>query len=285
MNAMKRFLAIVLALATVFTVTATALAYNETTVSGTRYITSSNGGPVNVRTGPGTNYSLAPVGQFAVGTQVSLLSMATGTDGNTWYKVQNSNQDSGWVRGDFLTTDGSSAGGETTYVATLYVDVPSGETVNVRSAPSTSSTIRATLGRGSVVTTKAITADGEWVKLSTPIENGYVMLSFLSEDYIGAVGANDQPYDVESAFGSRTLVRGNAGTAVYNLQIALWDLGYLDDYDECDSIFGSKTEQAVKNFQLWCNLEDDGMVGPATKEELWNRARWALTSYGIAIEY
>ena len=45
------------------------------------------------------------VGSFPVGTQVTLQSKATGTDGATWYKVVNSSNAGGWVKGTYLTTD------------------------------------------------------------------------------------------------------------------------------------------------------------------------------------
>ena len=101
----KKLIALALVIVSVLAVTIPAMAYTQTPVSGTRYITSSNGNSVNVRTGPGTGYNLAPVGSFPVGTQVSLQFRATGTDGATWYKVVNSNNTGGWVKGNFLTNN------------------------------------------------------------------------------------------------------------------------------------------------------------------------------------
>lgn len=112
MRYFKKIVAFVLVLISVFVVANTALAYTETPVSGTRYITSANGNPVNVRTGPGTSYALASVGKFSVGTQVTLQAQAKGTDGNTWYKVVNSSNKGGWVRQDFLTTSSGGTGGQ-----------------------------------------------------------------------------------------------------------------------------------------------------------------------------
>ena len=81
----KRLVALALVIVSVFSMASVAFAYTETSVSGTRYITSANGLPVNVRKGPGTGYALAAVGSFPVGTQVTLISKATGTaDGKTW---------------------------------------------------------------------------------------------------------------------------------------------------------------------------------------------------------
>lgn len=105
MKNMKKILALALVVMSVLAISIPALAYTETPVSGTRYITASNGLPVNVRKGPGTNYALANVGSFPVGTQVTLQSKATGTDGATWYKVVNSSNAGGWVKGTYLTTD------------------------------------------------------------------------------------------------------------------------------------------------------------------------------------
>lgn len=122
MKHIKKFLSLALVIVSVLAIAAPALAYTETPVSGTRYITSDNGNPVNVRTGPGTNYSLANVKTFAVGTQVSLQSKAT-VSGVTWYKVVNSSNRGGWVRGDFLTSNYPSEAAwvnrYTTYVFTV----------------------------------------------------------------------------------------------------------------------------------------------------------------------
>lgn len=105
MKHIKTVVSLILVLIAVFALATTALAYTETSVSGTRYVTSSNGNPVNVRTGPGTSYSLAAVGRFETGTKVTLHAKATGTDGKTWYRVTNSAGVGGWIRGDFLTTN------------------------------------------------------------------------------------------------------------------------------------------------------------------------------------
>lgn len=112
MKHIKTIVSLALVLLGIFALMTTASAYTETPVSGTRYITSSNGGDVNVRTGPGTGYALAPVGRFAVGTQVTLQSKATGTDGDTWYKVVNSSNKGGWVKGIYLTTNSGNTEGQ-----------------------------------------------------------------------------------------------------------------------------------------------------------------------------
>lgn len=122
-NIFTRILAIALvAMSIMATAITSAMAYSETPVSGTRYITSSNGGNVNVRTGPGLKYRKAAVGSFSVGTKVTLKAKANDTAGNTWYKCFNDNNEGGWVRGDFLVMSPSNTNTpwNTRYGSTVY---------------------------------------------------------------------------------------------------------------------------------------------------------------------
>lgn len=114
---------------------------------------------------------------------------------------------------------------------------------------------------------------------------------FLSLDYIGGTTSGNRPNDATSAFGTSTLVRGSAGNAVVNLQLALVELGYLPDQSSSwDGAFGSNTEAAVIAFQTWYNgsypndkITVDGKVGPATKQRLWNEAGYWLRNNGVAL--
>ncbi len=55
---------------------------------------------------------------------------------------------------------------------------------------------------------------------------------------------------------------GSAGADVEQLQNNLLGLGF---YVSIDGIFGTETQQAVKNFQYtWGSLDVDGIVGPMT---------------------
>ena len=103
MKFFKRLLTVALIVMSVVAISVPALAA-KTAVSGTRYITSQNGKPVNVRKGPGTSYALAAIGTMSVGTKVTLQYKDTGADGKVWYQVINSSNKGGWVRGDFLTS-------------------------------------------------------------------------------------------------------------------------------------------------------------------------------------
>lgn len=108
---MKKLVALLIAMLTILAVAVPAMAYTQTSVSGVRYIYASNGNPVNVRTGPGTSYSLANCGKLPVGTKVNLVAKST-TNGTDWYKIVAANDSSknGWVMGKFLSTTASGSG-------------------------------------------------------------------------------------------------------------------------------------------------------------------------------
>ncbi|XHX78239.1 MAG: peptidoglycan-binding protein [Stenomitos frigidus ULC029] len=58
---------------------------------------------------------------------------------------------------------------------------------------------------------------------------------------------------------------GSRGAEVSALQRQLSDLGY---FVRVDGVFGSETNQAVRNFQASNRLATDGVVGPATRNAL-----------------
>ncbi len=63
-----------------------------------------------------------------------------------------------------------------------------------------------------------------------------------------------------------TLERGSKGPDVKDLQEALIELDFKPG--AVDGVFGVFTESAVKLFQSWANLDQDGIVGPLTWEKL-----------------
>lgn len=64
----------------------------------------------------------------------------------------------------------------------------------------------------------------------------------------------------------RVLRKGDRGSDVKKIQAVLQKIGY--DVGPIDGIFGSKTEEAVKRFQLNNRLAVDGIIGPKTYEVL-----------------
>lgn len=67
---------------------------------------------------------------------------------------------------------------------------------------------------------------------------------------------------------ARNLSKGMQGADVRALQQKLVDEGYLAGPSDVDGIFGTKTENAVKEFQLDNGLRVDGIVGPETAQTL-----------------
>jgi hypothetical protein len=105
----------------------------------------------------------------------------------------------------------------------------------------------------------------EWlfnqVKINTPV---IITTSGKSFDSIAAAnGFKVTPHHVTNG---EILKKGSRGNAVLELQRKLTSLGY--DTKGVDGIFGSNTEQAVRQFQRDHHLTVDGIVGPAMKKVL-----------------
>ncbi len=110
---------------------------------------------LNVRSGPGTTYSI--VGTLTRGTMVNVV----GTSG-TWSKIDGPK--TGWVSTQYLTASSHSA-------------TVNASSVNVRSGPGTGYSIVGTLSNGTMVT-RAYTS-GDWTKITSP-KTGWVSSQYLS---------------------------------------------------------------------------------------------------------
>lgn len=115
--------------------------------------------------------------------------------------------------------------------------------------------------------------------------SGYVHSSFVSGYTVtgdttgGGTETGGHPQTKDQAFGTSTLRYGSSGKYVKNLQLALRELNRYSG--SIDGQFGAATLQAVTDFQAlyWYELggeneyDDsvvDGLVGPKTKQVLWN---------------
>ena len=90
---------------------------------------------------------------------------------------------------------------------------------------------------------------------------------------------NTHPQTQEQAFGNSLLKKGQTSYYVKNVQIALDNRGY--NVGTIDGIFGTNTYNAVVQFQQYAGLDDDGIVGPDTKEALWLATYYYLTEHGV----
>ncbi len=135
----------------------------QTTQTGTV-----NAGPLNVRTGPGTNY--ASVGLVQKGTKLTI----TGKSGD-WYKVLYNGQER-YVSAQYLTVtqSGTSRGDQGSDQLTGIVTA---SVLNVRSGPGTDYSRVGQLQRNKTVTITGVS--GKWYKIKYGSTTGYVHSDYI----------------------------------------------------------------------------------------------------------
>lgn len=121
-----------------------------------------------------------------------------------------------------------------------------GNSVNLRTGPSTATARLTYLNRGGTVTVTG--RSGSWYAVTYRGKSGYVYGQYLTIDTAGSSTAS--------------LRRGSRGTAVKALQEDLILLGYLNG--KADGIFGARTEAAVRQYQRRNRLGVDGIAGKQT---------------------
>ena len=77
------------------------------------------------------------------------------------------------------------------------------------------------------------------------------------------------------------LKRGDSGEDVAALQQMLWDTGFI--FEEPDGIFGPNTENAVKWFQEYANLEQSGIADDRTLDSLYACWLRMMDEYGVEV--
>lgn len=130
-------------------------------------------GAVNVRTGPGTNYS--KIGELSKGDTVRKVGV-TGS-----WTIIDWGSGTAYVSSSYLSSSGGSSSGGTssnTMVATANV--------NVRSGPSTSYSIVGSLAKGATITRTG--TSGSWTKVSYSGRTAYVHSAYLAV-YSGGSGS------------------------------------------------------------------------------------------------
>lgn len=79
------------------------------------------------------------------------------------------------------------------------------------------------------------------------------------------------------------LRRGDSGEEVISLQQMLWDTGFI--FEEPDGVFGRNTENAVKWFQEYANLEQNGVVDDRTLDSLYACWLRVMDENGINMDF
>ena len=139
--------------------------------------TVTGGSAINVRSGPGTDYSR--VTMVAEGKRVAILDR----DGN-WYRVSFDGT-TGYILSDYVAADGSGTPAKTTPAKTVDTSVGNatvsgGDTINVRSGPGTNYSRVARVSQGKRVTLLAKADD--WLKVSFDSTTGYILGDYLTPD-------------------------------------------------------------------------------------------------------
>lgn len=171
------------------------------------------------------------------GVQVDVLAQA-----EDWYKVRYGIVE-GFVYNQYLfinTDDGRNG---------IIME----DGVNLRNEPNTESEALAKMEVGSVV--KVIGYEEAWYKVESDDKTGYV-----NRDYIRVSGK----YSSEGA--TRIIAEEMSGAEVKKIQEELKKRGFF--IGETTEDFGSKTKQALMDFQKAANVEQDGIAGQATMDLL-----------------
>lgn len=168
-----------------------------------------NSGPLNMRRDPGLNGAI--IRTLATGETGQITAGASSVDGYTWYQLQTSAGDFGWVVQDFLSLGSAPPSGKFSVGDWIYVN--SGP-LNMRQDPGLSGAIIRTLPTG---TTGQITApesdvDGYiWyqIQISTG-EFGWVVQDFLSA---GSPPSNVQVGDTIKVVDGPLNIRSGPGSS------------------------------------------------------------------------
>jgi peptidoglycan hydrolase-like protein with peptidoglycan-binding domain len=120
---------------------------------GTRVTVTTNGSPLNARSGPGTNFSV--VRTYPNGSVLS----TNGVSSNGWLQLV----DGSWVAGNWVTSGGG-GGGTNPGTGTVQVTT-NGSPLNARSGPGLGFPVVTSYANGSVLTTTGNTSNG-WIQLT-----------------------------------------------------------------------------------------------------------------------
>lgn len=147
--------------------------------AGTSVVTTRNGGKVNVRSGPDSDY--ASIGKLASGTTVTVL-----LKGNGWYYVR-ANGLTGFMSTQYLSGSGSTVGNHTgssgssgvTGVSMAYVNNPkSTQVLNLREYASQEARSIGQYRNGTQV--RVVSYGQTWCEVYVGTKHGYMMTRYLS---------------------------------------------------------------------------------------------------------
>ena len=217
-------------------------------------VTSSNGKPVRLRSGPSAQYPI--IASYAVGTPLTIL-----TTGENWSKIR-INGRTGYMMNEFID------GGDGSYSAgnyTAYVVSANGKTVVLRSGPSKQHEVLASYKVGQKAT--VISYGSTWCQVNINGLDGYMMTEFLSTVKPDTSGGGSLSYTayVTSANGKGVRMRMGAGKLFPT--IATYSVGTRVTVVE----YGSE----------WCKISIGANTGYMMTEFLTTKAPGTVNSVSI----
>lgn len=208
------------------------------TSTGPTVYVGKDGGSLNVRKGPGTDYGIA--GYVKHGQSISILS-----EGSTWTKIKvKSSGVTGYIKNKYIVGLSSASGSSSpsssgSYDAASVTTKTYGGKVNLRKGAGTGYASVASLGRGTVL--KVYSQSGNWYKVSTKDgTTGYISKNYVSFGVTGRTTANvnfrkgaGTGYDVISSLSKGTSVTvhsvsGNWAKVTANGKSGYISMNYLN---------------------------------------------------------
>ena len=138
-------------------------------VVGRAVVRSANGGSVNLRTAPDMSASI--IQSFRPGTQAEILQRST-----TWHRVRIAGV-TGFMRAEFLSTDGSGGGGGSTGNFGVVNNPRPTQVLNLRETPSLNARVLASYRNGRQV--EILGTTGDWFRVRIDGMTGYMMRQFV----------------------------------------------------------------------------------------------------------
>jgi len=158
-------------------------------VNGMAMVVHTNGYPIRIRNGPGTNYTILAL--VREGQTVSVLDGPTGdAAGNRWFKVQ-APAATGWIAGQFLQGTGVPITG------TAFVSNTGGDPLRVRTLPKADAQILTLLSPStSVIVNSGPVIDDTgiaWYVITAQEITGWAMAQYLSPEIAGGEQTTPTP--------------------------------------------------------------------------------------------
>jgi len=243
-----------------------------------RYYGVTTDGPLNVRTGPGTSYS--SMGKLQEGTKISITATTT-IDDIKWYRfIYQSKQ--GFVCGKYVKI----------YASQYFYSTPVNSSViagplNVRSGPSTASTIIGSLGKGSSIKVESIYScygGDKWYRITLNAHKGYINAKYVATNIKDGTLVIYNPIKTGTATASITIHTGpDGGYSVCGQKSSGSTIPLLGSFT---SATGTKWYLiSTQNRVCYISSKYISLIGSSTSQNAQKIVNLALSKVGCAYVY